>query len=70
MKTIINVYDEEVEISISQDQQKAIINRIVQYMADNECTLGESLVQNDECIINAPNCLAQIIDNHMTIRYK
>lgn len=70
MKINVKIYNKDIQIHISKDQQKQIISRIVQYIVDNNCVSGEKLHQDDECIIYAPDCLSDIIDNYITFKTK
>lgn len=66
----INIYDDKVLINDSQDEKELIFERIVKYMEDNNCFSGESLHQDDECLISAPDVLSDIIDDILKPKYK
>lgn len=68
MKINVSIHDEDIQISISKEQKKQIINRVIQYIVDNNCISGEKLHQDDDCIIYAPVCLSDIIDNYITFK--
>jgi len=50
-------------LDCSEEAKNAVYKRIVKYMEDNNCALGEELQQSDKCIIDAPNVLSDIIDD-------
>jgi len=53
----------DVTVNITQEKKDAILERILQYCKDENCVDGETLHQSDECILNAPDVLSDIIDN-------
>tara|TARA_R110000782_G_scaffold266006_1_gene360170 strand:- start:371 stop:592 length:222 start_codon:yes stop_codon:yes gene_type:complete len=59
------MYDGDVKVTleVTQEKKDAILERIIEYCKENECTSGESLHQNDNCLIDAPNVLSDIIDD-------
>lgn len=64
-KIKFQIYDGDVEVSvdITEEKKNLIVERILQYCKDENCISGETLHQNDNCIINAPVVLSDIIDN-------
>lgn len=52
-----------VKVEITEEKKDAIIERILQYCKENKCTSGEKLHQDDDCIIDAPCVLSDIIDD-------
>lgn len=43
-------------------KKELIFNRIIKYMIDHNCSSGETLQQSDECLLDAPDVLSEIID--------
>lgn len=64
------VYDGEcnASFSINLEKKDKILERIVDYMEVNDCTSGESLHQDDNCIIYAPDVLSNIIDDILEVK--
>lgn len=56
-------------IEITEDKYEKVFDAIIKYMLDNSCFSGETLHQDDECIIEAPSCLSDIIDNIIQPKY-
>jgi hypothetical protein len=71
-KTTMRLYDDPYttyECEITQEKKDLIVERILKYCKDNDCTCGETLHQSDECIIDAPHVLSDIIDNILKFKY-
>lgn len=47
---------------ITQEKKEAIVDRILIYCIKNDCVNGETLHQNDNCIIDATVVLSDILD--------
>lgn len=71
-KIEFDIYDGNVKVSvdITEEKKQLIVDRILQYCKDENCVSGEKLHQNDDCIINAPDVLSDIIDNILKFEYK
>lgn len=41
---------------------KQIVDKLIQWFKDFNCYDGETLCQDDDCLIEAPNLLADILD--------
>lgn len=55
--------DLKVKVDITDEKKDKIIERILQYCKENNCVDGETLHQSDNCLLDAPNVLSDIIDN-------
>lgn len=55
--------DLKVQIEITEEKKNAIVDRILEYCKKHDCISGETLHQDDDCIIYAPDVLSDIIDN-------
>lgn len=66
-KSKFEVYDGDVTVTYQDTPEirEKVIQRILQYCKDNNCSSGEQLHQNDECILSAPEVLSDIIDDIM-----
>lgn len=53
----------------NEDSMQKVMDIIFKYMQDNNCFHGESLHQDDDCIIYAPNVLSEIIDDVLKPKY-
>ena len=60
-----NVYggDANIHFDISEEKKNKIVDRILEYCIKNECFDGETLHQSDNCLIDAPSVLSNIIDD-------
>lgn len=58
------VYNNEIPVSISLTEEKKnkIIQSLIRYMQENDCVDSEKLLQNDDCIMEAPVTLAEMIE--------
>jgi hypothetical protein len=65
MQKEFNLYggDLKVKVDITDEKKDKIIERILQYCKENNCINGETLHQSDNCLLDAPNVLSDIIDN-------
>lgn len=65
MQKEFNLYggDLKVKVDITDEKKDKIIERILQYCKENNCIDGETLHQSDNCLLDAPNVLSDIIDN-------
>lgn len=53
----------KIKNNLSREQiDKQIVDKLIQWYEDFNCYDGESLCQDDDCIIEAPNILADILD--------
>ena len=55
--------EDAVEVTYTKETLKEVVNEIFNYMETYNCYHGESLHQDDDCIIYAPDVLSNIIDN-------
>ena len=55
--------DLKVKVDITDEKKDKIVERILQYCKENNCVDGETLHQSDNCLLDAPNVLSDIIDN-------
>lgn len=64
-KKTFSYYGEEdaVEVVYSEDTMKEVMYEIFNFMETHNCFHGESLHQDDDCIIYAPGVISEIIDN-------
>lgn len=54
-----------VTVEVTQEKKDKIFEAILKWCEKYNCTSGEKLCQNDDCNIEAPNLLADIIDDIM-----
>jgi len=69
----IEADDYYVECGINGEEQfnqaiYAIYDKIIKYFIDHEAFSGETIMQDDDCIIDAPEVLADIADNIFKFR--
>lgn len=62
--------DLEVKVEITEEKKNAIIERLLTYCKRHECISGEVLHQSDNCIIDAPIVLSDIIDDILKFETK
>lgn len=67
MEKEFTIYDGnlKVKVNITDEKKDKIIERILQYCKENNCVDGETLHQSDNCLLDAPNVLSDIIDDIM-----
>lgn len=58
---------EDYNIERSAETDKAIVDEILLWCKKNQVTTGEILCQNDECIVDAPYLISDIIDKYLKI---
>jgi len=58
------IYNNEMTISInlSAAKKNKVIKLLIEYMKEHSCVTSEKLLQNDECIMNSPVTLAEMIE--------
>ena len=59
----ITIHGYKYSVNISEIEAEKIINSILKWMENHNCSCGESLHQNDDCLIEAPSLVSDIIDN-------
>jgi hypothetical protein len=50
-------------VEITKKKKDLIVKKILEFCESHNCTSGEHLQQNDECLLDAPDLLSDIIDN-------
>jgi len=65
-----NIYngDCKVIVEITEEKKNAVIDSILKWCEQYNCNCGETLHQSDDCLIEAPSCLSDIIDNILEFR--
>lgn len=68
---LFEYYGEKDAYSVIYNEKtmQLVMNRIFKYMQENNCFHGETLHQDDECILDAPNVLSDVIDNILKPKY-
>ena len=51
-------------IERTPEKDKEIVDKLVKWFEEHNCYDGETLCQDDDCIIDAPNLLADILDEY------
>lgn len=49
----------------SNELDKQIVDKLIQWYEEHNCYDGECLCQDDECIVDAPYFLADILDEFL-----
>jgi len=59
------IYHGDVLVNIEETEEKKqqLFDRLIKYVKDFDCINGETVHQRDECVINAPEVLSDMIDN-------
>lgn len=73
MKKQITIGDEPYEINYTQETADEVLNLVIQWMEDKShyaAHSGEGIFQNDNCQIDAPTLIADIVDNILKPEYK
>lgn len=67
MEKEFTIYDGDlkVKVNITDEKKDKIVERILQYCKENNCVEGETLHQSDDCLLEAPGVLSDIIDDIM-----
>ena len=55
----------KLKIQRSNELDKQIVDKLIQWYEEHRCYDGECLCQDDDSIIDAPNILADILDNYL-----
>lgn len=61
--------DYVVEFDDSQNIKDAVFEELIKFYKRNESFNGESVQQNDDCIINAPEVLGDIADRIIKFQF-
>lgn len=66
------IYDGNVKVSVDITDKKKddIVNAILKWCGEHNCSNGETLHQNDNCIIDSPDLISHIIDNILKFETK
>lgn len=64
MKKEFSIYDNDlrVKINITKEKKKKIIEELLKFMKQYNCVYTESLHQDDNCIIESPMLVSNMID--------
>lgn len=54
--------DYDVDYEDSDDVRNKVFDRVMQYFKEHECFDGESIMQMDDPIIDAPNVMCDLVD--------
>lgn len=52
----------KVSYELTEDKKDKIIEHLMKYIKNHDCIDGEHLMQDDECLTDAPNVLCDILD--------
>lgn len=66
----LNIRDYIYSYDTSVEAARKVVDKIIQWCNKYECTGGEMLCQNDDCIIESPYLVADIIDNILKFGHK
>jgi hypothetical protein len=66
------IYDGDVivNVEITEEKKDKVFNEILKWCEKYNCVNGEKLHQNDNCIIESPSLISDIIDNIMDFKVK
>ena len=72
MKKEFTACDSELHVSFedTRELRDDVFNKLMEYFKSNECFTGETLQQSDDCIIEAPEMLSDIVDNLIKFKTK
>lgn len=62
--------DVEVTLEVTDKKKAQAFDKILEYCKENSCFSGETLMQDDNCLIYAPEVLADIIDDILKFETK
>jgi len=54
--------DLKITYEITDEKKNKIINKIIEYVKKNDCTDGEHLFQDDNCLLDAPELVSDLLD--------
>ena len=54
----------------TSEMKEAVYKKVIQWIEEHHAFAGEVLCQSDECIIDAPNLLAEIVDDIIKFNWK
>lgn len=60
-------YDCNNKVQVTETKARAVIDKILEFCKDFSVTSGEVLLQNDSALIEAPNLVADILDDILKI---
>ena len=64
---ILGIGSADYRIERSAKTDKAIVDEILRWCKENQVTTGEALCQDDDCIVDAPYLISDIIDKYLRI---
>lgn len=59
--------EDDYRIERSSEIYKAIVDEILLWCKEHKVTSGETLCQDDECVIDAPYLISDIVDKYLKI---
>lgn len=66
----LNIRDYICSYDTSQEAARKVVDTIIQWCNKYNCTGGEMLCQDDDCMIESPYLVADIIDNVLKFEHK
>ncbi len=66
------IYDGDAKVTYQSTDtiNQKVVDKIIAWCKEHNCSCGETLFQNDECMIYAPELLAEIIDDILKFETK
>lgn len=58
------IYDGEFEVNyeMTEEKKNKIIDKIIEFAKEHNCISGEHLMQDDDCIIDSPVLVSNIME--------
>lgn len=63
-KDLIIIYED------TEKKRDLVFEKLLNWYIEKDCLLGEVLQQSDDCLLDAPNILSDILDNIIKFEYK
>jgi hypothetical protein len=70
MRTIETDWGYKVHFDDSEETKKQVFEAVISWFQDHEVFIGEGIMQSDDCLIEAPELLAQLADNIIKFEYE
>lgn len=72
MRKEMKIYDGDVTVTYidTPEVRDKVFERVLQYVKENNASSGETIHQSDNCIINAPDTLSDIVDDILEMEWE
>lgn len=69
MERTLKYYDTTVSFTETEELKQQIFEKVIKWIEEHKAYHGESIHQNDDCLIDAPDLISDIVDNCFEFKF-